>query len=219
VTTRELASLAAPGSEQAIQQILIDDVTAFTDQTLLSAAAATAAAPAGLLNGVAVSADLAMSIKTFFTNRPKAARPWWIVSPAAIGVLALEDRNVPATYRGYANAVTPAAGLNAILVDAAGIAVADGCRVGYLEAAGDPDGRRSGGTGGNKRGAVALAGEQGREPRRAAHQLDEGRERGGSSRSSSCNRCSSSRPARVILFRADRVVIPSVPNGQEIRAL
>ena len=48
------------------------------------------------------------------------------MSPAAIGVLALEDRNVPATYRGYPIAVTPAAGVNAILVDATGIAEADG---------------------------------------------------------------------------------------------
>ena len=125
VITKELALLKASGSEAAIQQILVNEVTAFTDGTFLGAAAATAAAPAGLLNGVSVSADLATVVKNFFTARPNAMRPTWIVSPAGLGVLALTDPNVPRSYRGFPIVTSPSAGVNGLLVDAAAVAVAD----------------------------------------------------------------------------------------------
>ena len=62
VTTAELMKFSVPGSEEALKQILQNELVAFTDAAFLSAAAATAASPAGILNGVTVSASIAATI-------------------------------------------------------------------------------------------------------------------------------------------------------------
>ena len=96
VVSNELMLFSAPGSEQALRQILQNELTAFVDGTLLSAAAATAGSPAGILNGVTVSASIAATISAFFTARPNAIAPTWITSPANVGTLsALDPQNVP----------------------------------------------------------------------------------------------------------------------------
>ena len=52
VTTAELNEiLASRAREEALKQILHNELVAFTDAAFLSAAAATAASPAGILNG------------------------------------------------------------------------------------------------------------------------------------------------------------------------
>lgn len=128
VTTSELAKLAAPGSERALEQILQNEIVSFTDAAFLSAAAAVVGVnPAGILNGVTVSASIAATISALFTARPNAIAPTWIVSPANIGTLsALDPMNVPTRFKGYPVVVSPGAGANLIFVDAPAIAVADG---------------------------------------------------------------------------------------------
>jgi hypothetical protein len=126
VVSRELMTFAVPGSEQALQQILLNELVTFTDSALLSAAAATASSPAGILNGVTVSASIAAAISAFFTARPNAIAPTWITSPANIGTLsALDPMNVPARFKGYPLVVSPSAGANLILLDPPVLAVAD----------------------------------------------------------------------------------------------
>lgn len=125
VVTTELMRLARPGSEQALQTLLVNELVSFSDAAFLGTAAATAVSPAGLLNGVTASADLAATIAALFTARPNAM-PTWIVAPAKIGALSGVDVNVPTTLMGYPIVQSPAAGANAILVDAPAIAVADG---------------------------------------------------------------------------------------------
>lgn len=127
VVSAELMKLSAPGSDQALQQIVSNELTRFVDAAFLSAAPATPANPAGLLNGVTVSASIAATIAAFFTARPNAIAPTWIASPAALGTLsALDPANVPAQFKGYPLVSSPGAGANLILVDAPAIAVADG---------------------------------------------------------------------------------------------
>jgi HK97 family phage major capsid protein len=126
VVSRELMTFSAPGSEQALQQILLNELTSFVDSALLGAAAASAANPAGILNGVTVSASIAATISAFFTSRPKAIAPTWIVSPANVGALsALDPTNVPTRFKGYPLVVSPSAGANLILLDPPVLAVAD----------------------------------------------------------------------------------------------
>jgi Phage capsid family len=126
VTTRELMKFSEPGSEEVLQTVLANELVAFVDSAFLGSAAATVNNPAGLLNGVVASADLPATVAAFFTARPYAAAPTWIVSAAKLGTLAATDPNVPTTYRGLPIVLAPAAGANAILLDAAAIAVADG---------------------------------------------------------------------------------------------
>ncbi len=102
VVSAELMKLSAPGSEQALQQILSNELTTFVDAAFLSAAAATAASPAGLLNGVTVSASIAATIAAFFTARPNAIAPTWITSPANLGTLSGSIRR---TCRGRSRAI------------------------------------------------------------------------------------------------------------------
>ena len=126
VVTAELIKLAVPGSEQALQQILVNELVAFQDAALLSAAAATAVSPAGILNGVTVSASIAATLSAFFTARPNAIAPTWIASPASIGTLSgLDPNNVPTQFKGYPLVVSPSAGANLILLDPPVLAVAD----------------------------------------------------------------------------------------------
>ena len=126
VLTAELMKLAVPGAEQAVQQILVNELVAFQDAALLSAAAATAVSPAGILNGVTVSASIAATISAFFTARPNAIAPTWIASPASIGTLsALDPMNVPTRFKGYPLVMSPSAGANLILLDPPVLAVAD----------------------------------------------------------------------------------------------
>ncbi len=47
VVSRELMTFSAPGSEQALQQILLNELTAFVDSALLGAAAASASRSGG----------------------------------------------------------------------------------------------------------------------------------------------------------------------------
>ena len=127
VVSRELMTFSVPGSEQALQQILSNELTAFIDGTLLSAAAATANSPAGILAGVTVSASIAATISAFFTARPNALAPTWITSPANVGTLAaLDPQNVPTRFKGYPLVLSPSAGANLILLDPPVLAVADG---------------------------------------------------------------------------------------------
>jgi hypothetical protein len=65
-------------------------------------------------------------MSAFFAARPDAVSPTWIVPPAALATMSAEDLNVPRSYRGYPIVVSPAAGANLILVDAAAVAMADG---------------------------------------------------------------------------------------------
>jgi Phage capsid family len=125
VLTKELMKFSEDGSEEALQQILLNEVVTFTDAAFLGTAAATATSPAGLLNGVTASASLDATISAFFTSRPNAASPTWVIAPAKLGALTA-DLNVPQTYKGYPIVQTPAAGPHAILLDPRGIAVADG---------------------------------------------------------------------------------------------
>ena len=125
VITKDLATLAAPGSEAALQRILENEIVAFTDNTLLGAGAGSASTPAGILNGVTASADAGAAVAALFAARPAAA-PVWIVAPAKIGALAALDRNVPGSYLGLPIVQSPSAGPNLILFDGAGVAVADG---------------------------------------------------------------------------------------------
>ena len=126
VVTRELMQVGADGSEEALATILRNEVVTFSDTWFLGTSAATANNPAGLLNGVTPSADLAATVAAFFTARPYAATPTWVVSPAKLGAMSATDTNVPRTYRGLPIVTTPAAGTNAILLDPSGVAVADG---------------------------------------------------------------------------------------------
>jgi HK97 family phage major capsid protein len=126
VVTAELMKLSMPGSENVLQQILLNELVAFTDGALLSAAAATAASPAGILNGVTVSASIAATISAFFTARPNAIAPTWIVSPANVAALsAIDPHNVPTQFKGYPLVLSPAAGPNLILLDPPVLVVAD----------------------------------------------------------------------------------------------
>lgn len=127
VSTAELAKFSVPGSEDALKQILQNELVTFTDAAFLSAAAATVANPAGILNGVTVSASIAATSAALFTARPNAIAPTWIVSPANIEALwAIDPLNVPTRFKGRPLVVSPGAGANLILIDAAAIAVADG---------------------------------------------------------------------------------------------
>lgn len=127
VVSGELMKFSAPGSEQALQQILSNELTAFVDGHLLSATAAvTGVNPAGLLAGVSASASIAATIAAFFTARPRAIAPTWITSPANVATLsALDPANVPARFKGYPLVLSPSAGANLILLDPAVLAVAD----------------------------------------------------------------------------------------------
>ena len=121
VVTAELMKLSAPGAEAFLQSTLVNELTAFVDTTLLSAAAATPESPAGILAGVTVSASIAATVAAFGASRPRALAPTWIVSPANKGKLTLDNGMLT----NYPVVTSPSAGANLILVDAPALVVAD----------------------------------------------------------------------------------------------
>jgi HK97 family phage major capsid protein len=140
VVSKELLRLDKPGSVEQLQQTLRDEMVAFTDKEFLSSTAATPTVrPAGILAGVtpvtptaSLGADLATLVNTFFTNRPYAVAPYVVCSPAvAAKIAAVQNLGRDITVEGgrllgLPVVTTPAAGANAIVLDAPVIFLADG---------------------------------------------------------------------------------------------
>jgi HK97 family phage major capsid protein len=139
VVTEELMRLSEPGSVEQIQQTLKNEMVVFIDKEFLSTTAAVAnQRPAGVLNGITpitatadLAADLKTLVNTFFTNRPYPLGPYIVVSPATASKIAGLDMGRAVTVNGgtllgLPVAITPAAGANAIVLDAPGIYLADG---------------------------------------------------------------------------------------------
>jgi hypothetical protein len=122
VLSKELMRFSMPGADAFVQTSLVNDLTAFVDTTLLSAAAATPESPAGILNGVTVSADIAATVAAFAASRPRALAPTWIVSAANLSKLTLD---INGKLKNYPVVTSPNAGANLILVDAPALVVAD----------------------------------------------------------------------------------------------
>jgi hypothetical protein len=123
--TKELLNISTPGAAEALQALLVRELTAFVDAAFLSTAAASAIQPAGILAGVTASTDVADVLSDFFAARPHALTPTWIMSPAAVSKQSPGWDIYPGTFRGFPVVVSAAAGANVILVDAAAVAVAD----------------------------------------------------------------------------------------------
>ncbi len=122
VLTKELMRFSAPGADAFVQTSLVNDLTALVDTTLLSASAATPESPAGILNGIVASADIAGTVAAFAASRPRALNPTWIVSGANLSKLTLD---INGRLKNYPIITSPYAGANLILVDAPALVVAD----------------------------------------------------------------------------------------------
>ena len=122
VLSNELMKFAAPGADAYVQQSLVNDLTAFVDTTLLSAAAATPESPAGILAGISVSASIAATVAAFAASRPRALAPTWIVSAANKSSLVLD---INGNLKNYPVVTSPNAGPNLILLDPPALLVAD----------------------------------------------------------------------------------------------
>lgn len=122
VVSTELMRFARPGANAFVQTSVVNDLTAFVDTTLLSAAAATPESPAGILAGVTASASIAATVAAFAASRPRALTPTWIVSAANLSQLTLD---IHGKLKNYPVVTSPNAGANLILVDAPALIVAD----------------------------------------------------------------------------------------------
>lgn len=122
ILSRELVRSTAPASARAMRSILVHEITVFVDQTFLSATPATPSSPGGILAGVTSSPNVDAALTAFLAARPRPLAPVVIASPSSLGAVTLDWQG---RLRGIEVAVSPAAGDNIIIVDAAAIALAD----------------------------------------------------------------------------------------------
>jgi hypothetical protein len=139
VVSEELMRLAAPGSVEQLQQTITNEITIFVDTAFLSAAAAVpGVSPAGILNGITpitatadLAKDLGTLVATFHANRPWPFAPVLILSPAvaskvkALGAIGTDLTPEGGSLLNVPVVLSPAAGANAIVCDAAAIYLAD----------------------------------------------------------------------------------------------
>lgn len=139
VVTRELAYLATPGTEPALQRALVNGLTAFTDAQFLNPAVAAVADknPASITNGVTpttagatIDDSVAAVLGALFTARPGATGAVLIASPATAAKLAATGKNPDArvsggTVQGVPLVPTEAAGAMLVAIDPAGVCLAD----------------------------------------------------------------------------------------------
>jgi hypothetical protein len=134
VVTKELAKLMHPGSVEALQATLIDELVAFVDGTFCSAAAATATAPPGVLwnvtvtpLGANVAETVAAVVDAFGASCPQAREPTWVLAPATIGRIWSVDPCEQYTEQlcGFPVVQSPSAGMNLILLDASAVLLSD----------------------------------------------------------------------------------------------
>jgi hypothetical protein len=130
VTSELLRSLTAVG-ERFLATELTNGLRSAVDSTLLSAAAATAATPAGILNGVTgisatadPGADLVALLDEFFSNNPAGEVVTIIGSPS--NLVAAAKTLGTASELGVRLVPSSAAGTNVIAVDGDRLLVADG---------------------------------------------------------------------------------------------
>lgn len=131
ITTKELALLAAPGSEAVLRDELTAGLNTFLDTQFIDPAIAAVAGtrPASITNGTVAIAgtgvlatDMAALIKAFWAGRPAARAPVLVASGA--NAAAIRSLNGGGGL-GYDVVISEVAGANVIMLDPRAVLVAD----------------------------------------------------------------------------------------------
>jgi Phage capsid family len=133
VVTEELARLSVPGTEGALRDTLIAGLTQFTDEQFLDPTVAAVAGknPASITHGTTpiagtgdLAADVGALLEAFFLARPAAIGAVLVMAPGAAAAL-IGTTGQAGTAFGVPIVPTAAAGARVIVLDPAGVLVAD----------------------------------------------------------------------------------------------